>query len=706
MKVCSVCERCYEDDVFSCSEAEHDRLLEWRAGDCEPVAGYHLQFLHERDAAGDTFRAVSTTLDKPFLIKIIAPGKFDAAAHREFLREAQAVSAIIHPHLARVFESGTLEDGSLYVVTEYFAAQTLSESVENVGKPTETTAVSFARQAAEGLEAIHAAGALHRHVRPENLLLTAGADNRVLVKLQNLDFGGIAQKQAVAHAELYLDSFRYFSPEQCGARETNAQTDVYSLAVVLYELLAGHVPFDAPYADALIAKQINEPAPPVKINSFDIRMLLTHTLSDALQKTTLVRLKSANALARQLRHIEQLATHSSTPPPAVAYPANIKKAEIVPPAAPVIKKAEIAPPVIKEQKIVLPPPVVEEKETVLPIEPKIAETEIPVAAVAPAIENHAPAAPLPTLIEPAPPENFVEAAPPLPEIKAEEIAPAAPVFVDLTTTKLPPVESIIAAKPPANEYQTQELSPSNEIFRQAQAFQAQEPAAERKPKVIPAVVLIADENQPKPADVAILDEEILDEPAKLEPINRRRYDDEPVFSSYNPGKSWSLPDKRKLATGAVVAGLLIIAVFGTFLNRQIQSARSNERTDAKTPTKETSVTKPAEPVKASENVPPAAKTEALPASNRETLAPTQSDSTETPNYIPRQSEEKNAAPAAQPRVKQRAVKNPSPEKTTSVEVFDKKGNPRPLPDKKSEDKKQTSSGKSDALTRPRVVKNK
>ena len=83
-------------------------------------------------------------------------------------------------------------------------------------------------------------------------------------------------------------------------------------------------------------RQNSEAPPEVKIKSFDIRMLLTHTLSDALQKQARTRLKSANAFARRIRHIEQLATHSPTPPPVVAYPAMMDKSAI----ASVVKPAE------------------------------------------------------------------------------------------------------------------------------------------------------------------------------------------------------------------------------------------------------------------------------------------------------------------------------------------------------------------------------
>src|ERR1043165_8937745 len=110
MKVCSVCRRCYEDSVLSCSEENHEPLTEGRAGGCEIIGNYRLDFLHESSMTGETYRATQTILDKPYLIKILAPELFDSKQKKQFLREAQDLSAIIHPNVARVFESGVLAD--------------------------------------------------------------------------------------------------------------------------------------------------------------------------------------------------------------------------------------------------------------------------------------------------------------------------------------------------------------------------------------------------------------------------------------------------------------------------------------------------------------------------------------------------------------------------------------------------------------------
>lgn len=326
MKVCSVCQRCYEDAVFSCTEENHEELAEARPGSREIVANHRLDFLIEQNQTGETYRATNTVVNQPCLIRIIAGD--EQKFNRQFLNEARLAAALIHPNVARLYESGTLEGGEFYVVTEEVDGQTLRNCLSNVGAPTEITALMITRQTAEGLEAIHKAGLKHRGLSPENIILASDAENRLLVKIQNLDFGGLGQKIATSSiydSEQNLNKLRYFSPEQCAGQTVDERSDIYSLGIVLYEMLAGHPPFDAPAATALKDKQINEPLPPAHISNFEIRALLTHTLTDSLQKLPRVRLKTANALARQLRHIEQLATHSSTPPPVMAYPSTLKK---------------------------------------------------------------------------------------------------------------------------------------------------------------------------------------------------------------------------------------------------------------------------------------------------------------------------------------------------------------------------------------------
>jgi hypothetical protein len=216
-----------------------------------------------------------------------------------------------------------LESGELFIVAEDAGGQTLRELLNGSCVPSLLTAIEIARQAAEAVHAIHLNGLVHRALNPANIILTTDAEGRLLVRLQNPDLGGAVNHSVISNKFLIdsaLDSIRYFAPEQCSGNTAGAQTDVYSLGIVLFELLAGMPPFDAPNAAGVIEKHRSQPPPELKIDNFDLRMLLTHTLMESLQKQPRSRHSSANAFARQLRHMEQLATHSSTPPPAVAVP--------------------------------------------------------------------------------------------------------------------------------------------------------------------------------------------------------------------------------------------------------------------------------------------------------------------------------------------------------------------------------------------------
>jgi serine/threonine protein kinase len=103
--------------VLSCSESNHDILTEGRVGSCEIIPNYRLESRQEATPFTETYLAAHTILNKPYLFKTFAPAPPDENAKKQFLSEAQALATMIHPNVARVFESGTLADGALYVVT-------------------------------------------------------------------------------------------------------------------------------------------------------------------------------------------------------------------------------------------------------------------------------------------------------------------------------------------------------------------------------------------------------------------------------------------------------------------------------------------------------------------------------------------------------------------------------------------------------------
>jgi serine/threonine protein kinase len=283
------------------------------------IAGYRLELLLESGVSGDLYRARQLECGQPCRVRILsAPKKIGL----QFIREAKHAAALFHPSLVDVYEAGTI-DGKLYVVAGEPEGQTLRKYLNIVGVPPLLNTIDIVEQTAEALHAFHLEGLLHRAVRPDNIIVTADSTGRMLVRLKDLDFGSAIERSIISNKFLIdtsLDAVRYFAPEQCTGGKTSVQSDVYSLGIVLYEMLAGEPPFNAPNASGLIEMHRHQQPREIRIENFDLRMLLTHTLGESLQKAPDKRHSSAQAFARQLRHMEQLATHISTPPPAMAVP--------------------------------------------------------------------------------------------------------------------------------------------------------------------------------------------------------------------------------------------------------------------------------------------------------------------------------------------------------------------------------------------------
>ena len=321
MKICDVCGRCYEDPVFVCSEGNHPSLLERHSGSCEMIAGYRLDHRLESSVVSDTYRARHIVTGRSCLVKIYPPNAQDS---QQFIAQAAEAAALIDPNVVNVYTAGTLDGGELFVVEEEPAGATLRGFLNGTGLPDRLTTIQVVRQVAEGLQAIHAKGLVHRAIRPENIFLTDDGEGRPCARINGIDFCGRFEHTIISDKVLMdsaAGSLEYFAPEQCCAQEVTFKADLYALGVVLYEMLAGRPPFDATTAAALIEMHKDQRPPELRIDDPDLRMLLTHTLTESLSKQPERRHLSALDFARQMRHIEQLAAHgSATSPHAIAHP--------------------------------------------------------------------------------------------------------------------------------------------------------------------------------------------------------------------------------------------------------------------------------------------------------------------------------------------------------------------------------------------------
>lgn len=306
MKVCSTCQKCYDDSTTTCDFENHKILTETgRQGDCFLVEGYKIDKQIQPGSPIELYKATHLATEKYVLIRIIKANDLTA----ELQNEVRLAAGVNHPNLARVFEFGCLEDGDFYVVLEDLEGGNLKESLEKSTTFSERQAIKITRQIAEGLEQLHNAGVLHRNISPANICFTNSENHNFEVKLQNYDFGGVVQNAVVKGAngiDAKTEIFRYFSSEQFADKKVDFKSDLYSLAVVFYEMLLGRTPYDS-YSSQAIADYVFDESD-LKELHHDLRALLAYTLRESLQQRLKLRPRSTNNLVRQLRHLELIAT--------------------------------------------------------------------------------------------------------------------------------------------------------------------------------------------------------------------------------------------------------------------------------------------------------------------------------------------------------------------------------------------------------------
>jgi len=236
--------------------------------------------------------------DRKVAIKVLKPELAAVLGADRFVVEIKTTAALQHPHILPLFDSGEA-GGMLYYVMPYIQGETIREKLNRETQFGVDEAVRVAREVADALDYAHRHGVIHRDIKPENILLH---DGRAMV----MDFGIALAVSAAAGGRmtetgLSLGTPHYMSPEQATAeREITARSDVYSLASVLYEMLAGDPPFTASSAQAVIMKIITEPASPVTVRRKVVPSNVAAAVARALEKLPADRFESAKAFGDAL----------------------------------------------------------------------------------------------------------------------------------------------------------------------------------------------------------------------------------------------------------------------------------------------------------------------------------------------------------------------------------------------------------------------
>ncbi|MBV9279655.1 MAG: protein kinase, partial [Chloroflexi bacterium] len=234
------------------------------------------------------YRGRDLRLNREVAIKIL---RDDLTHDPEFLarfqREAQLVASLSHPNIVPVYDVGE-ESGTHFIVMEYVRGRTLKEAVELDGRLGAARAVAIMRLVLDALGHAHLKGLVHRDVKPQNILLTADGTPRLA------DFG-IARlvDGSTTRTAAILGSAQYLSPEQSRGEEATPRSDIYSCGIVLYEMLAGHPPFDGPNALAIAHQHLNAPPPPLSSRLPGIDPSLERALMRSLAKDPAQRFEDA-----------------------------------------------------------------------------------------------------------------------------------------------------------------------------------------------------------------------------------------------------------------------------------------------------------------------------------------------------------------------------------------------------------------------------
>lgn len=265
---------------------------------------------------GEVFRAEDTVLGRVVAVKVL-PAEMVATPERRlrFEQEARLTASLSHPNVVQVHDVG--EAGGIpYVVQEFVDGESL-EDVLGRGAPLPGQVVAWCAQAAEGLAAAHDAGILHRDVKPGNLLL--GRDGRIRI----VDFGlatldparsGAQARPGLTVEGVVLGTPHYMSPEQAAGRKLDGRTDVFSLGVVLYEMLTGARPFEGDSAIDVLHAIVHEPYAPTAEGATALPATLAQVVDRSLKKKPDDRYASAREMAEALEQILEAGELPGTPP--------------------------------------------------------------------------------------------------------------------------------------------------------------------------------------------------------------------------------------------------------------------------------------------------------------------------------------------------------------------------------------------------------
>ncbi|MBL8150164.1 MAG: serine/threonine protein kinase [Blastocatellia bacterium] len=310
MKLCPECKRSYDDSTSFCVFDGH-RLL--ASEDSDPFVGlvvdgkYHIDRRIAKGGSGNVYRATHIQLKAPVAVKIIHPRLVsDPAAVERFRREALVTMKVRHTNAIAVMDFGITNNHIVYVVTELLEGVTLEQRLREKGflSPNETSQIM--NQVCAAVAVVHENQIVHRDLKPENIFLHQ-YEGREVVKV--VDFGIAKYKGNLDEEEedmrltqsgFVVGTPFYMSPEQCRGQDVDHRADIYSLGVMLYQVLTGKLPFDGHKASIIVTKHKTEKPKPIYEVKPGLPAVLNGVIMRALEKKPEDRQQNVLELAHEL----------------------------------------------------------------------------------------------------------------------------------------------------------------------------------------------------------------------------------------------------------------------------------------------------------------------------------------------------------------------------------------------------------------------
>ena len=250
---------------------------------------------------GAVYRARRTLIGDDVAIKILHFNQNDSPEWERFRREAQAAARLKHAHAVSIFDFGISRDGRQYLVMELVEGESLRQVIKRQGRLPPAFAAEIVTQVCAALDEAHRHNIVHRDIKPDNILVDLQNSKP---KVTVLDFG-IAKLRGESTGTLtqtgsVLGTPHYMSPEQCLGEELDGRSDVYSLGIVVYEMLTGVVPFNAPISTAVVVQHVNQSPPSLRSSNPDIPWTVERAVLHALEKKPDARPATAGAFAAEL----------------------------------------------------------------------------------------------------------------------------------------------------------------------------------------------------------------------------------------------------------------------------------------------------------------------------------------------------------------------------------------------------------------------